>query len=217
MITKWKLFNFKSVRNETELELGPLTILAGPNSSGKSTWTQSMLLISQTLASKVSSRSVVLNGHLIKLGQFDDLRSFESDADKILIGLECESRATGPIRPRGHLNKVSCEILFDVDPSNPQRDLMQLQPRLFSCVLSGTARDEDNVDQRFDLAANRVNKEKDEITGPAISQTDNIISNASFDYDIKLDPDSLQELCDRRNTSLTIAQPRVRCFLSSKN
>ncbi len=27
MITKWKVFNFKSIREETELVLGPLTIL----------------------------------------------------------------------------------------------------------------------------------------------------------------------------------------------
>ena len=50
MITKWKLANFKSVRRQTELSLGPLTILAGPNSSGKSAVLQSMLLISQTAA-----------------------------------------------------------------------------------------------------------------------------------------------------------------------
>ncbi len=49
MINKWKLFNFKSVHDETEIELKPLTILAGSNSSGKSTVLQAMLLISQTL------------------------------------------------------------------------------------------------------------------------------------------------------------------------
>lgn len=32
MITKWKVFNFKSIREETELDLGPLTIFAGANS-----------------------------------------------------------------------------------------------------------------------------------------------------------------------------------------
>ncbi len=42
MITKWKLFNFKSIRKETELDFAPLTILSGPNSSGKSTVLQSI-------------------------------------------------------------------------------------------------------------------------------------------------------------------------------
>ena len=91
MLTKWKLFNFKSVQRETELSLAPLTIFAGPNSSGKSTWIQSILLISQTLASKVPSpAAVVLNGHFAKLGQFDDLKSYNSEADQILIGWEIE-------------------------------------------------------------------------------------------------------------------------------
>ena len=33
MITKWRLFNFKSVRKQTELTFKPLTIFAGANSS----------------------------------------------------------------------------------------------------------------------------------------------------------------------------------------
>ena len=71
MITNWKVSNFKSIRDETELHLAPLTLFAGANSSGKSTFIQSILLVAQTLANKVSSRSVVLNGALTSLGQFD--------------------------------------------------------------------------------------------------------------------------------------------------
>ena len=90
MITKWKVFNFKSIREETELELGPLTIFAGANSSGKSTILQSILLIAQTLSYKVNSRSVVLNGPLVGLDQFDDIKSNNSQADQISIGLTCK-------------------------------------------------------------------------------------------------------------------------------
>ena len=53
MIKQWKLFDFKSVRSETDLAFAPLTIFAGPNSSGKSTVIQSILLVAQTLAHKV--------------------------------------------------------------------------------------------------------------------------------------------------------------------
>ena len=86
MITKWKVFNFKSIRKETELDFAPLTIFAGANSSGKSTFLQSILLVAQTLAHRVESRSVVLNGAFARLGQFDDLRSVDSDAGPIVIG-----------------------------------------------------------------------------------------------------------------------------------
>lgn len=89
MIAKWKTFNFKSIREETELDLAPLTIFAGANSSGKSTFIQSVLLIAQTLAHKVGSRSVVLNGALTSLGQFDDLKSNDDTSDQITIKCTC--------------------------------------------------------------------------------------------------------------------------------
>ena len=53
MISKWRLFNFKSVRKETTVSFAPLTLFAGANSSGKSTILQSILLIVQTLQSNV--------------------------------------------------------------------------------------------------------------------------------------------------------------------
>src|SRR5258708_3847283 len=138
MISKWKLFNFKSVKNQTELEFGPVTIFAGANSSGKSTWIQSILLISQTLAHRIDSRSVALNGALTRLGQFDDLKSYGGEAEQIVIGFECsispeESRSARASRSRVALSdiwshfvdsrsvtSVSCEISFDTDPSSPQ-------------------------------------------------------------------------------------------------
>ena len=82
MITKWAVSNFKSIVKETPLDLAPLTIFAGPNSSGRSTVLQSLLLVSQTLSHKVGSRSVVLNGALTRLGEFDDLRSYGGENDQ---------------------------------------------------------------------------------------------------------------------------------------
>lgn len=220
MITKWKLFNFKSIRGETELPLGPLTILAGPNSSGKSTLTQSMLLISQTLSSRVNSRSVVLNGHLIKLGQFDDLRSFGSEADQILIGWDCEpqsdrrstiSEGAGPARQptirwrrvADRLENVSCEISFDVDPSSPQRDLLQLQPRLFGCTMSCLTRTEDNIDVRSSITVSRARQQTDKSRMLEIPEPDDEVTLSSLEYDVELDENSMNKL---RN-ELTLVEP----------
>ena len=44
------------------------------------------------MANKVSSRSVVLNGVLTRLGQFDDIKSMDSSADQISISWTCEPR-----------------------------------------------------------------------------------------------------------------------------
>ncbi|MDR0354396.1 MAG: AAA family ATPase, partial [Deltaproteobacteria bacterium] len=89
MISKWAVSNFKSIREEADLELRPLTIFAGANSSGKSAFIQSILLVAQSLATRVSSRPVVLNGHLASLGQFDDLKSNGSISDQIIIKCTC--------------------------------------------------------------------------------------------------------------------------------
>ncbi len=213
MITKWKVFNFKSVQKETELSFGPLTIFAGANSSGKSTILQSILLISQTLAHKLGSRSVVLNGAFARLGQFDDLRSSGSEAAQIMIGWECqrnprivptaleEPGRLGRFLPYGiraqMIKRVNCEITFDSDPSSPQRDLYQLQPRLFSCALSVVSRDEDNVDFQSSISITRalqVPNTIDKLHRLGIAGTENEFARASLDFDVILDEGSLEDI-----------------------
>src|SRR5258708_28284375 len=86
MIKTWTLQNFKSVAQKTTLEMAPLTIFAGANSSGKSTLIQSLLLTAQTLQSPVYSRPIILNGHIVRLGAFDDIVSNDHEKEQILIG-----------------------------------------------------------------------------------------------------------------------------------
>ncbi len=183
MITKWKVSNFKSIRRETELALGPLTIFAGSNSSGKSTLLQSILLISQTISAKVPSRSVVLNGHLAKLGQFNDLRSFGSKTGRVVMGWELQLEHESPQRDRKDnvqreyksgrragaapssyarptLKSVSYEISLNVDSRGGQSGLGQLQPTLSQCKVScvsesRSARTGDTADLTYSLSAKR--------------------------------------------------------------
>lgn len=212
MITKWKVFNFKSIREETELDLGPLTIFAGANSSGKSTFIQSVLLVAQTMAHKVGSRSVVLNGALTSLGQFDDLKSIGGESDQITIKCTCrpfaDRDAVPPRRsqfpPRGgaiyygsrsnQLQEIACEISFDADPSSSERDLFQIQPRLFATQLSCVSRDEDNVDQKADISIHQSTKAISEIEGAdGISEIDDQL-RASLAYAVELDESSMIEV-----------------------
>jgi len=74
MITKWGLSNFKSIKN-AEIKLAPLTVFTGTNSSGKSSFLQSILLIAQTLRNPIHSRELVLNGPLLNTGFFKDIQS----------------------------------------------------------------------------------------------------------------------------------------------
>ncbi|MCG2777397.1 MAG: DUF3696 domain-containing protein [Desulfobacterales bacterium] len=211
MITTWKLFNFKSVKKETDLEFAPLTIFAGANSSGKSTVIQSILLVAQTLAHKVSSRSVVLNGALAKLGQFDDLRSIDSDANQIVIGWTCKPhmdlqasrvRTVGfrrwPIYygpSRRSLSSVSCEFAFEVDPTSTQREVAQIQPRLFSSQLGVTSRDRAGVDKDSHMTVRRADGEDEaKQRWMSVEGGDEPIARSSLMYKVDLDRDSLDEV-----------------------
>jgi predicted ATPase len=85
MIREWHLENFKSAARPTTLPFSPLTIFAGANSAGKSTIIQSILLTAQTLQSQVHSRSVVLNGHILRLGSFKDILSQPANSPNISL------------------------------------------------------------------------------------------------------------------------------------
>lgn len=226
MITKWKVFNFKSVRKETELDFAPLTIFAGANSSGKSTFLQSILLVGQTLAHKVSSRSVVLNGAFVRLGQFDDLRSADSEANQIVVGWTCQPAQdprTVRLKPLGFrrspflygqpgsvLSFVSCEIAFDTDDSGALKEVTQVQPRLFSSLISALTRDPEGGDQRHFMSIRRATSEDDLLKRQwrGSLQGEDVIARASMEYNVELDNSSLAEIRDE----LLSAKP-VGCVL----
>lgn len=209
MIIKWTVSNFKSIVKETELTLAPLTLFAGPNSSGKSAILQSLLLVSQTLAHKVSSRSVVLNGTLAKLGQFDDLRSYGGEFDQITIGWECQPRGeaktyvTDSIRfpeyvsifgRRSPIKKIDCELSFDSYPGGPEHELYQLQPRLFLFTMSVLARGGDKTDRRYELTIKRTKELESKIADLNVGERDIRNFHDELEYDIVLDQNSLDEI-----------------------
>ena len=232
MLTKWKIFNFKSIREETELDLAPLTIFAGANSSGKSTFIQSILLVAQTLAHKVGSRSVVLNGSLASLGQFDDLKSNNSVSDQIAIkctlrpiwennaaiAKQSQNALRNSIYYRQRCNQIkeiSCEISFDADVSSANRDLLQIQPRLFATQLFCLSRDDDNVDQKSYMSIHYSTKDISEINDIGISNVvdDHLLS--SLDYAVDLDKNSIAEVYEKFR-SANIIGCKLRHFLPYK-
>ena len=123
MITKWKLGNFRSIRDYTELDFAPLTLFAGANSSGKSTILKSILLIAQTLSHKDHSRPLVLNGDLIKLKNFNDNISDNSRSKALVIGFECVPFSDTLLMFDQILKKkIDCEIT--VAPSDSETHLL---------------------------------------------------------------------------------------------
>lgn len=87
MITHWKVRNFKSFKNPEQVVVKPITVLAGANSSGKSSFLQSILLLKQTLQYGPANRPLSLNGPILKLGSSRSIHHEKSSHDPLVLGL----------------------------------------------------------------------------------------------------------------------------------
>ncbi|MFP3868509.1 MAG: DUF3696 domain-containing protein [Desulfobacteraceae bacterium] len=73
MITEYQLTNFKAFGDTQTLPIRPLTLIFGPNSSGKSSIFQSVLMLKQTIEQGESSQTRLLfKGNLVDLGSYKE-------------------------------------------------------------------------------------------------------------------------------------------------
>jgi len=71
MTVNYEFRNFKAFSESGELPIRPITLIFGPNSSGKSTILQSLLLLKQTLDESETPETVLLpKGRLVDLGNY---------------------------------------------------------------------------------------------------------------------------------------------------
>lgn len=74
-ITELSVSGYKSIAEEETIEIRPLTILAGANSSGKSSVMQPLLLLKQTLEASYNPGPLLLSGPNVKFTSVDQLLS----------------------------------------------------------------------------------------------------------------------------------------------
>ncbi len=90
-ITAISVQGFKSLANESRIEVRPLTILAGANSSGKSSIMQPLLLMKQTLEASYDPGPLLLNGPNAKftsVNQFISRLQKNSDCQEFSFEIE---------------------------------------------------------------------------------------------------------------------------------
>ncbi len=105
-ITSITVAGFKSIAEEQTIEIRPLTILAGANSSGKSSMMQPLLLLKQTLEANYYPRAFFLNGPNVRFTSFDQLLS-KSGKKRRNTSFSVEIRLQ---------YKLSCKLRFGKDP-----------------------------------------------------------------------------------------------------
>ena len=90
-ITKIAVKGFKSIAEECEIDIRPLTILAGANSSGKSSIMQPLLMLKQTLEAPYDPGPLLIDGPNVQFteaGQFLSVLPEKKKTDRFQIRVE---------------------------------------------------------------------------------------------------------------------------------
>jgi len=82
MIQEIKLQNFKCFKDLNKFEFSRLNLLTGINGRGKSTLLQSILLLSQSAKNTNLITKLKLNGLLINLGNYNDIKNSETPREE---------------------------------------------------------------------------------------------------------------------------------------
>ena len=96
-VTAISVSGYKSIRQEQRIEIRPLTILAGANSSGKSSIMQPLLLLKQTLEAPYDPGPLLLDGPNVQITSADQVLSKtvgQESAATFSVGLEIAERFT---------------------------------------------------------------------------------------------------------------------------
>ena len=72
-LENYKCFEKLKIDDKEELEIAPLTVLCGVNSSGKSSIINSLLMLKQSYENNSTSNNLKINGQYIKAGTFEDI------------------------------------------------------------------------------------------------------------------------------------------------
>jgi AAA15 family ATPase/GTPase len=88
MITEYQIANFKAFGSTQTMPIRPITLIFGPNSSGKSSIFQSLLMLKQTFEGTVrgtreDTLELSLKGHLVDLGSYKNW-IFRNDLNKYI-------------------------------------------------------------------------------------------------------------------------------------
>ena len=101
-ITQVAVCGYKSIGREQAIEVRPLTILAGANSSGKSSMMQPLLLLKQTLEAPYDPGALLLSGPNIKFTSTEQML-FRAGKSSQPSGI---ARPIRPVRGNTHASRV---------------------------------------------------------------------------------------------------------------
>jgi predicted ATPase len=166
MLRTWQVSHFKSIRKMSgPLEFAPLTVFCGSNSSGKSSLLQSILLFKQTLQKEIEAPRMALNGALVRLGSFGEIRTNGTDGEISCVfriddyRLKKNGAGSGgndPAMPAKNEPETSteCGICFDKPRDRPEKEFSDRYPLVTRMSIT------DMLAKKSLLDCSRMDKEK---------------------------------------------------------
>lgn len=158
-INNFKGFSEENDKNDNTINIKPITLIYGPNSYGKSSIFQTLLLLNQTVREGEDYNNVTLleNGTLVKLGRFEDFinkndkekelqievslpynQYLDNDNDmqnnSILTELSC-CYHFGLIKEREYLTKIDI-YARQIDYTDTKRPIKSLKKLLYTLKLN---------------------------------------------------------------------------------
>ncbi|RLC46624.1 MAG: hypothetical protein DRH70_05070, partial [Candidatus Coatesbacteria bacterium] len=158
MIKKFGVKNFKAFKDTGDIELKPMTVVAGPNSSGKTTILQSLLLLKQTLENKNPGVELDLDGRFMQLTSLKELGFGKPSSQKceISYAFTLETEIPVKVAPRYFPN-------LTVSEESHQLSLLSDVAFSFRCMRAPGEK------QRIQVAKFDLQTHLDDFAGPRFS------------------------------------------------
>lgn len=114
MLKSISLENYKCFKEKTDIEIAPLTVLCGVNSSGKSSILKSLLMLKQSFENAVTTNSMSFNGEYVDNGSFEEILSYDSNEESFTIYDTFEIKKTdGNITKDGTDYRDLCRLYYN--------------------------------------------------------------------------------------------------------
>jgi len=218
MLIEWRVKNFKSLK-DVKLPVAGLNILCGVNSSGKSSLIQSILLVSQTMISKMKTRAVELNGTLFQCGEMQDIIHSENETGDVSIGWLLFPIGTKKEpnylsffgHAKGELLFVKTEFSFSDRKKTYKLQRLQLDPHLKSlsmtCMYDSQKTDPQKIKadespdgNYYSLSAVFSDVKKKKSYSRKL-RPDSLKSKSSVEYEVQLDTESKRSISQFSSTA----------------
>ncbi|MCE5276528.1 MAG: AAA family ATPase [Planctomycetaceae bacterium] len=108
-ITSVTISNFKGIKGEVTIPLKPITVILGPNSSGKSTCIHAIACLAQTVKNASNPSPMTLDGEsaYVHLGRFTEVAHSRSYKESVCLGIGIDSSGTSAAKEKKNVRAVA--------------------------------------------------------------------------------------------------------------